>query len=262
METFKQFEQQGWARCAKGYQESFVRLTTQTIPALVESLRIVRGERVLDVATGLGNVAAACNEAGANVFGLDFSSEMLEAGQKLHPQIQFQQGDAENLPFIDSSFDVVAMNFGILHLSEPEQAIREANRVLKPGGRFAITAWARPFQIIHDAVETEGDPSVTLPPGPDFIKFGDPENAEHVFKNAGFRNIKFETLNLTWAFQSPEEVYDAFFEGAARVGGLLRRQPPDAQKRIRSAVIREAQRLRVGDRVLITTAVTLTVGVR
>ena len=115
-------------------------------------------DTVLDVACGPGYVSAAANQLGAVPTGMDFSANMISIAKEMFPEISFTQGDAHDLPFEDSSFDRVLMNFGLLHLSHPEQACAEACRVLKRGGRFGFTVWAGPEQnpgakIVNDAVE-------------------------------------------------------------------------------------------------------------
>jgi ubiquinone/menaquinone biosynthesis C-methylase UbiE len=72
------------------------------------------------------------------------------------------------------------MNFGILHLGRPEAALAEACRVLRPGGRFVCSVWAKPEETIGcciglRAVESHGEPRVVLPQGPPFFRYGDHE---------------------------------------------------------------------------------------
>jgi ubiquinone/menaquinone biosynthesis C-methylase UbiE len=67
---------------------------------------------------------------------------VIEIGIKQHPHVSFHLGDAQSLPFSNESFDAIAMNFGILHLPDPEQAVREAYRAARPAARFAFTTWA------------------------------------------------------------------------------------------------------------------------
>src|SRR4029453_5686212 len=69
---------------------------------------------------------------------------MPAVASRLHPQVEFVQGDAEALPFTDEAFDAVVGNFALLHLGRPEQAAAEFVRVLKAGGRLALTAWDAP----------------------------------------------------------------------------------------------------------------------
>ena len=113
---------------------------------LVRTCAIARGEDVLDVATGTGDVAiefARRTEAGS-ITGLDPSTGMLGVGhEKLAraagaARIQLVEGDALSLPFPDASFHVVTIAFGLRNLPDYERGVREMVRVLRPGGRLVV----------------------------------------------------------------------------------------------------------------------------
>ncbi len=201
--------------------------------------------RLLDVATGSGNVAQAAARKGLRVVGIDFSTAMLAQARQQYPEIDFCQGDAEGLPFADNSFDVVVINFGLLHLGHPEQALREAYRVLCRGGRIGFTVWAKPasaigFQIMLRAIETHGDPNVPLPEGPPFFRFSDRVESEGTLRAIGFTHTSITEVQQVWQLSSPDELFVAFYDGTARTGGLLRVQSGMALTAIRAAVIKAA----------------------
>src|SRR5213594_964118 len=132
--AFRQFEHKGWQEIASRYDRGFASVTTQSLLPLLDAARVAEGARVLDVACGPGYAAAAATARGAIALGVDFSSEMVEEARGRYPGIEFQEGDAEQLSFTDATFDAVVVNFGMLHLGRPELAVREAHRVLRPGG--------------------------------------------------------------------------------------------------------------------------------
>ena len=146
--AFRAFEHTGWEKIPLQYHDAFGDLTTQAIQPLLDAVDVRRGVRVLDVATGPGYVAAAAAQCGASVVGVDFSAAMVAAARRHHPLVAFQEGDAEALPFADSCFDAVVMNFGLLHLGRPEQALAEALRVLRAGGKVGFTVWAKPEEVV------------------------------------------------------------------------------------------------------------------
>ncbi len=239
--AFWEFEHSGWQRAVQSYHDGFGPLTAQTIPALLEALGCTPGISLLDVAAGPGYVAAAAAQQGAHVVGLDFSSEMVAKARELFPHLSFEEGDAQALPFPDETFEAVVMNFGLLHLGRPEQAIAEAYRVLRHGGRFGFTVWARPqeavgFQMMLDAVRERGDPQVPLPIGPPFFRFSDEGESQRVLMEAGFANPTVQKLALIWELPSAGALFDAFYAGTARTGGLLRAQAPAALRAVREAV--------------------------
>src|SRR5439155_20540868 len=139
--AFRQFEHNGWQEIASRYDRGFASVTTQSVTPLLDAARVAEGARVLDVACGPGYAAAAAAAHGAIATGVDFSSEMVEEARGRYPGIEFVEGDAEQLVFSNSTFDAVVLNFGMLHLARPEQALDEAYRVLRHGGRVVFTVW-------------------------------------------------------------------------------------------------------------------------
>ena len=112
--------------------------------ATVRALGISAGDRVLDIAAGTGTSSAAIARAGARVTALDFSPGMVAVGRDRHPEIEFVEGDAQQLPFDDVSFDAVTISFGLRNVNDPHRALAEMRRVLVPGGRLVICEFTTP----------------------------------------------------------------------------------------------------------------------
>jgi ubiquinone/menaquinone biosynthesis C-methylase UbiE len=112
---------------------------------LVEALEPKPGERFLDIATGTGGVALPAARAGAEVTGLDISADQLAkartAAEAEGLPIRFDEGDAQELPYEEQSFDVVASAFGVIFAPDHARAASELTRVCRHGGRVGITAW-------------------------------------------------------------------------------------------------------------------------
>jgi len=135
----------------------------------------------------------------------------------------------------------VAMNFGLLHLDRPEQALAEAARVLAPGGRCGFTVWAAPpqtegFRIVLDAIEQHGRIDVPLPPGPPFFRYSDATVASEALRAAGLVEPSVVVVPQLWRFTRPEQLFDAMLHGTVRTAALLRAQTPQALLRIRAAI--------------------------
>lgn len=240
-ERFRSFEHAGWENIPEGYHEAFGSLTTQAIPSLLDAARVKGRVRFLDIATGPGYVAAAAAKRGATVLGVDFSAAMVAQAQKLHPEIEFREGDAEELPLGSGLFDAAAMNFGILHLGRPEKAMLEARRVLRAGGRFAFSVWAPPketigFGIVLGAVEKHGEPRVELPEGPPFFRYSDAEECKRGLIVAGFESPTVAKVSQIWRLPAGDGLFHAMIHSTVRTAGLLRAQKPTVLKKIRDAM--------------------------
>ncbi len=240
--TFKDFEHTGWERAAEEYHRLWGKLSIQTVERMLSAVRIKKGNKVLDVATGAGYVAAAAKERGAEAIGLDFSRAQVELARKEYPNVRFDDGDMENLPYANDHFDTVVMNFGLLHSLRPEKVIDEAFRVLKPGGRYAYTVWAAPevsagFRIVLGTIEKYGTMDVPLPPAQPYFRFSDKTESLNQVSKAGFEEPCFEIVPLVWQLASPEELFLAFYQGAVRATVILRNQSEDAIARIRPEIL-------------------------
>jgi len=243
-DAFRDFEHAGWTSNVSEYEAAFARVTSQAIGPLLDAVDLRPGARLLDVATGPGYVAAAAAARGARAVGVDFSAPMVAHARTINPAVEFQEGDAEALPFPDRSFDAVVMNFGMLHLARPERAMTQAARVLKPGGCFAFTVWAKPeeavgFGIILRAIQSHGNPEVQLPQGPSFFRFSDPAECDRTLREAGFLKVRVTSLPQVWRFNAPDELFDAIYNGGVRIKAILRAQSREALEAIRTAA-REA----------------------
>lgn len=138
-EHVARFENATWSRCAKGYMTGFGALVGEAIGPLLDEAKVGKGDRVLDVGTGPGLVAAAAQERGADVVGIDFSEAMLIEARRLHLAIEFRTAFAESLPFGDGGFDAVVGNFVLHHCGRPDKVLKEAFRVLRGDGRMGFT---------------------------------------------------------------------------------------------------------------------------
>src|SRR5437868_2802051 len=116
-DAFTEFEHEGWERVAGKYDSTWSSSTRQFIPPLLDAAQVGAKMFILDVGCGPGYVSAAAADRGAIPAGIDFSSEMVSIARKMFPKIEFREGDAQNLPFADASFDRVAANFSLLHLA-------------------------------------------------------------------------------------------------------------------------------------------------
>ena len=131
---------------------------------VVELAAVRPGQRALDVCCGTGDIALALARGGPEVTGLDFSQAMLEIARarsqrsevsdrksEVHAPI-FLQGDAQQLPFPDNSFDAVTIGYGLRNLSSCETGLREMLRVARPGGRLVVLDFGKPPNALWRAI--------------------------------------------------------------------------------------------------------------
>ena len=243
MSAFTEFEHEGWERVAHNYDATWASSTRQFIAPLLDAAEVASGMSVLDIGCGPGYVSAATADRGAKPVGLDFSSQMVGIAQRAFPAIEFHEGDAQNLPFSDGTFDRVVANFALLHLADPERACAEACRVLKPGGKFGFTTWARvqenPFvKLVDDAIQAHANLDVSLPPGPPYYLFDGPEAFRAALERAGFdgATMSFKVHRIEWKVASGDFVFDAELNAGVRTAGFLKKQTPEALTAIRAAI--------------------------
>ena len=203
-ESFRRLQRDGWERVADRYDSIWASLTTQFVNPLLTAAGVRAGMRLLDVACGPGYTTAAARRLGAEAVGVDFSHEMIEQARSRNSGIDLFHGDAENLPFEPKSFDLVVMNFGLLHLANPGKGLAEARRVLRHPGRFGFTVWAKPDEhilgrIVQQAIETHADPGVSVPEGPASLRYADPDSCRRELADAGFSagSMTFQTCRAS-----------------------------------------------------------------
>lgn len=143
--------------------------TTPVAGHVVRFASIVAGEEVLDVGTGTGVLAITAARMGAKVTGLDLTPQLIEQAKENAaiaqvPEIVWDQGDVEALPYADASFNVVVSQFGHMFAPRPEITVAEMRRVLKPGGRIVFATWP-PEHFIGRMFAFVGRNSPPPPPG-------------------------------------------------------------------------------------------------
>ena len=122
---------------------------------LVRLASVRPGEHALDVCCGTGDVTFALAREGAEATGFDFSAPMLDVARRRAAALlgsfrsapRFVQGDALSLPFVDASFDVVTISYGLRNLADIDRGLRELTRVLRPGGRLLVLDFGKPELI-------------------------------------------------------------------------------------------------------------------
>lgn len=153
--------------------------------AVTSLASVSRGDAVLDVACGTGNAAIQAALAGGEVTGVDLTPELFAAGRLRAEQagvyVDFVEGDAEALPFEDSSFDAVLSTFGVMFAPRHAVAASEILRVLRPGGRIGLATWD-PDGTVGEMFRAVGRHLPAPPPGAESpLSWGDPNHVREIF---------------------------------------------------------------------------------
>lgn len=238
-QEFKQFEADGWSEQAGSYDLVTGRATALAAEPLLDLSGVRAGTRVLDVATGLGGVAALAVGRGATAVGIDLAEGMLNAARARHPGIDFLTGDAEQLPFGDASFDAVVGAFVLNHLPHPEACAAEAARVVAPGGGVAFAVWdhrerALLTSLLGRALAAAGvDRAEAVPDSPEDSRFADDDQMRDLLDGTGLADFRSVTLEISVHAETVDELWRGLRGGTVRTASTLEAQDEPTRARVR-----------------------------
>jgi SAM-dependent methyltransferase len=243
-DAFNQFEADGWDAKAGPYLDFWTPITARVFEPILNAAEVGQGTRLLDVGCGPGELAVAAQARGAIPTGIDIAPAMVDLAKERHPDLTFEVGDAEELPFDDGSFDAVVANFVLLHLGRPEVAIGEWVRVLAAGRRLALSIWDetsvnRLHGLILDAVDSvDGLVPVDIPEGPP--AFRTDEELVRLLDAANLVDVRIDHVRFDSAFQDPAQLWTGILRSGVRFPPLVNGQPLEIQGSIRAAFDRLA----------------------
>lgn len=215
---------------------------------LCETVDLRSGQRVLDVATGSGITAIAAARRFCEVTGLDYVPALLDRARERATaerlSVTFQEGDAENMPFPEASFDAVLSTFGVMFAPNQEQAARELLRVCRPGGKIGLASWT-PDSYIGELFRTIGKyvppPAGVKPPS----LWGTEERLREIFSDQ-ITTLTVARRNFSFRYRSAQHWLDIFRTYYGPVEKTFGALDPERQEVLATDLIELLQRFDIG----------------
>lgn len=256
---FKLNQRQSWDSVARGWQKwwkTFENGAQKVSDRLIELANVESGDKVLDVATGIGEPAISAAKIvgkSGHVTATDISSEMLAIAEErarstgLHEVIEFKQSDAESLELeTNQAFNSIICRWGLMFLPNLDNALSNMLRLLVPGGKLAAAVWSEPSKVplismpiniarqeLHAPLLGQGIP------GP--FNLADIDALKKSLQKAGFAEIKSEIMKVVFEFSSAKEYTEFNQDIAAPVRIMLANETEERKQEIWNAVTNQAK---------------------
>jgi ubiquinone/menaquinone biosynthesis C-methylase UbiE len=217
----RRVQRYGWDAAAADYEPLWQAQLAPAQTALLAAADPKPGEQVLDLACGTGLISFAAAEAvgpSGRVVGTDLSGRMIERARETALErgvsnASFARMDAERLDLPDAGFDVITCALGLMYLPEPEKALREMRRVLRPGGRLALAIWGERARCGWSSVFAIVDAEVASEVCPLFFRLGQQDTLARLCVDAGFAQVRQERLSAPLYYSDADAACDAAFVG-------------------------------------------------
>jgi ubiquinone/menaquinone biosynthesis C-methylase UbiE len=264
----------GWDEVAEDYQTITAPFLAQYLPKLLELADLKPDMLVLDVGTGTGLAAIQASERikpEGRVLATDFSEQMLNVARSLVEEqnitnIDVYKMTAEELDIESKSFDRVICNFGLSFFQEPEKALAEMYRVLKENGRLTLTTWAKEDKCLvlglMDHILKDCVPELKKTYAPSIFKFGTKKALKTALEDAGFRDVDIITEMHTARYDKAEDYWLKLYQTNPELRNTISVLTAEEVQKVKDKVCKEAEKYRVGERIILPSEALIATGLK
>jgi ubiquinone/menaquinone biosynthesis C-methylase UbiE len=250
----RRVQRYGWDLAAGDYESLWQAQLADAHAGLLAMAAPAPGERVLDVACGTGMItfeAARAVGPDGRVFGIDLSAQMVDAARlraskkQLPSNTEFARMDAESLALPDASFDLALCALGLMYVPDPERALGEMRRVLRPGGRMVVAVWGERSHCGWADVFPIVDAEVASEVCPLFFRLGRRDTLTRLCAAAGLEAVEERRITTTLRYAGGDEACNAAFVGGP-VALAWSRFDDEVRKRVRARYLEAIEAWRQG----------------
>jgi SAM-dependent methyltransferase len=241
-----------WARAARGWGMHREQLQDAARPVsawLVDAIDPQPGHRVLELAAGAGDTGLLAAELilpGGTLLSTDLVEEMVDLARARAQElgisnVEFRTIDAEWIDLPTASLDGVLARWGYMLLADPEAALRETRRVLRPGGRVALSAWSGPADNLWASVprselRARGGLEAEDLDAPGMFTLRDPDRIGSLLEDTGFTDITIEQVDIVYRYGDLDEWWDAQLDISPAISTGVRALSPAQRDDLRDAI--------------------------
>jgi enediyne biosynthesis protein CalE5 len=235
--VFKAQQREQWSNVAQGWRRRWAAYEQGAQPLsdrMMHLAHVAPGQRVLDVATGIGEPAmTAARQVGpsGSVMAIDQAPQMLAVARERMQAagirtVEFVEGDAEAVTLPLDSFDAVVCRWGLMFFHDPVGALARFRNSLVPRGWLAVAIWGEPSRVPmislpFSVLSRELGRPPSLPSGPNPFALSEQTRLEQVLRDAGFANVHSEPFTVTFEFASVDELLGHLAEVSAPIARIM-----------------------------------------
>jgi ubiquinone/menaquinone biosynthesis C-methylase UbiE len=254
-DEFKAQQRRMWNNAAAGWQdcwETIERGARKVSDKIVQLAEIKPSDRLLDIATGIGEPAVTAAKKvlpNGNVIAIDISPQMLAIARTrakslgLDGIMEFRESDGEkiDLPDQTAKFDAVLSRFGLMFFPNLPSALVKIRHLLITNGRLSAAVWSTPSKVplidlAFGTVRKQINAPLSPPGTPGPFALADTETLKQLFSQAGFKDIKVETVQITFEFDSSESYTKHIQQTATRAHEMMANQTEEVKKQVWNSI--------------------------